>query len=178
MGWCCTNNSETAEQETSHKQWRPRSLTHLCITRMARLNGDIARCYISLTWNILCRIPNVNLFTFCTVLFLSQLSTGKFYPYLRRRFSAYHCPNASETNLNDVIKFKYFPRQWPFVRGIDWLLTTSPNFIFMTVSVRRDLLIRTRILYSINYFHQALLLWYITYVTSICTVLPIVHTLI
>ena len=33
----------------------------------------------------------------------------------------------SNSTHDDVIKWKYFPRYWPFVRGIDWSPVNSPH---------------------------------------------------
>ena len=44
---------------------------------------------------------------------------------------SYHCPNASEAIMNDlhddVIKWKHFPRYWPYVQGIHRSPVNSPH---------------------------------------------------
>ena len=36
-------------------------------------------------------------------------------------------PKLHNIDHNDVIKWKYFPRYWPFVRGIHWRPVNSPH---------------------------------------------------
>ena len=144
-----------ADQATCHhmNQWCSRKLTHICVIRPQSMTilydkaiqgkSCLENSYQKLEIWVLLKVNTINYtlvdtmtviwakllnFLIAYVHWLSWFSTNYYYQFVSFQFiiaRVWQLIHLEE--YDDVIKWKYFPRYWPFVRGIQWSPVNSPH---------------------------------------------------